>query len=168
MKKLIPLSLFILVSCINPQSYENKGKIVDSMATAVTNENKDIPFVEAKDLMVQMQQKSYTAILVDARSQLEQATSMIPGAVPKHVFEENKRNFRDKEIITYCTIGGRSSAYSRELMAQGFKSTSLKGGVLAWAQEKGSFTLEGKDTKKVHFLNDAWNILPEEYEGVSP
>ena len=138
------------------------------MATAVTMENKDVNHIEASALMEKMMQKSYDSILVDARSRSEQLVSMIPGAVPKDVFEKNKANFKDKEIITYCTIGGRSSSYSKQLMAQGFKTTSLKGGVLSWAHAGGTFDNQGQETKKVKFLNDAWNILPEGYEGVTP
>ncbi|EQC49719.1 rhodanese-like protein [Bacteriovorax sp. DB6_IX] len=168
MKKITLITLLFLVSCINPNSYENKAKIVESMATSVTMENKDIPFIEAKDLMFKMTQKSYDSIVVDARSESEQLVSMIPGAVPKHVFDKNKENFKDKEIFTYCTIGARSSAYARELIKNGFKATSLKGGVLSWAQAGGIFDNGGVQTKKVKFLNDAWNILPEGYEGVTP
>jgi rhodanese-related sulfurtransferase len=168
MKITLLLTLFLTISCIQPETYKNKGKIVESMATSTTMENKDIPHINAQDLMLKMSQKSYDSILVDARSRDEQLISMIPGAVPKDVFDKNKANFKDKEIITYCTIGGRSSAYSRELINQGFKSTSLKGGVLSWAHAGGVFDNQGNETKKVKFLNDAWNILPEGYEGVTP
>jgi len=168
MKITLLLTLLFTISCINPQSYENKSKIIDSMATAVTMENKDINHIDAKDLMLKMEQKSYDSILVDARSRGEQLVSMIPGAVPKDVFEKNKKNFKDKEIITYCTIGGRSSSFARKLNSEGFKTSSLKGGVLAWAHAGGVFDSQGQQTKKVKFLNDAWDILPKGYEGVSP
>ena len=60
----------------------------------------------------------------------------------------------------------RSSKFATKIKKQGFNSFNLKSGVLGWAQNKGMFESKGKKTKKVHVYGQAWNFLPEGYEGV--
>lgn len=168
MKKITLLCIIFLTSCINPQSYGNKKDIITSWAKSIRDKNPDVKVISASELNTRLQNKDFTMVLVDARSQDEQMTSMIPGAIPKVAFEADKESFKHKLVVTYCTIGGRSSAYSRDLQKAGFETVSLDGGVLAWAHNGFVFDYQGTETKKVKFLNEAWNVLPKGYEGVVP
>ncbi len=105
-------------------------------------------------------------IIVDARSEIERALSIIPGALSKEEFEKDMETYRGGKILVYCTVGCRSGAYARELQKQGFQPFDLWGGVLSWAWAgKEYVTPEGLPTRAVHVFGPRWNVLPEGYEG---
>ncbi len=160
--------LLFLTSCINPRSYDNQPQIIDAMTKSIKIKFPHVTNIPAKDLMTILERKSDDNILVDSRNIREQKISMLPGAMTRNQFETIKKNFIEKNIYIYSTIGGDSSEYVNKLMNQGFKAFNLDGGTLAWAQEGFFFDNQGEQTKKVGIENEAWNILPKEYEGVFP
>lgn len=106
-------------------------------------------------------------ILVDVRTKKEQAVSMIPGAITKEEFEQDKNSLADKRIIVHCTIGYRSGVYVKKLADQGFHTENLAGSILLWAHER--LPLEdskGQPTKRIHVYGKKWNLLPEDYNGI--
>ena len=105
-------------------------------------------------------------VLVDVRSDKETAVSIIPGAITKAQFEKQVQQHRHKTIIPYCTVGGRSSAYAKQLIKQGYKVKNYKGSILDWVKHQHPVvTLEGKSTKRVHTYSDRYRI-PSVYEQV--
>ena len=103
-------------------------------------------------------------ILVDVRSKKEQQVSMLPNAISDVEFLKNTEKFKDRKIIAYCTIGYRSALFAEKLKK--LKIVNLIGGVLAWSHIHGTFTKDGKITKKVHTYSKKWNLLNKKYHAV--
>ncbi len=106
-------------------------------------------------------------VLVDVRSDAEVNISVIPGAITKAEYEKSKDKYKDKQIICYCTVGGRSTKYSTELAKEGLKVLNYKGSILDWVNsELPLVTLDGKPTNRVHIYADRYKI-PAKYEAVT-
>ncbi len=164
---ILTLTLF-LSSCVDPKNTDNKSGVVISMAKSVALKNNDIKHMQATELLKRRENKIDDLIIVDVRTKAEQMESMIPGAISKELFEKHAKYFKDKDIVSYCTVGSRSSEYTRELQKNGYKAYSLQGGILSWIHRGGKVFKEDKEVKKVRFLSEAWNLLPKGYEGVFP
>lgn len=112
-------------------------------------------------------QKSKDIVLVDVREPEEQAVSMIPGAITAEAFAAAEDTYRDKRVVTYCTIGARSGVYADELRQKGFDVCNMKGSLLAWTHAglplKDS---EGRNTKRVHVYGKTWDLAADGYEAV--
>lgn len=110
-------------------------------------------------------------LLVDCREDREQAVSMIDGAIAKADFEaamsDDPGRYRDRLIVTYCTIGYRSGIYAKALAGRGLDARNLVGGVLAWAHDGRSFVdADGNRVQRVHVYGSEWDLLPQTYESV--
>jgi rhodanese-related sulfurtransferase len=107
-------------------------------------------------------------VLVDVRSDEEVNVSVIPGAITKADYEKEPNKYSGQLVIPYCTVGGRSGAYSKQLVAKGIKVKNYKGSILEWvAAELPLVTLEGKPTNRVHTVSDRYRV-PKNYEQVTP
>lgn len=158
---LFPLIFLLLTSCLEPGNTKNPANVVIAMADALQKKHPSIPVIlpeEVKPLP--------HVVLVDVREKYESDVSTIPNAITRDEFEKDERKYINHEIITYCTIGVRSTEYARNLISKGHIAFNLKGGILAWAHAGYFFESEGKMVKKVHIFNKAWNLLPKDYEGV--
>lgn len=112
-------------------------------------------------------QKSNGIVLVDVREPEEQAVSMIPGAITAEAFAAAEETYRDKRVVTYCTIGARSGVYADALRKKGFDVFNLKGSLLAWTHAGLPLTdADGQDTKRVHVYGKTWDLAAEGYEAV--
>ncbi|MCM2371457.1 rhodanese-like domain-containing protein [Aporhodopirellula aestuarii] len=106
-------------------------------------------------------------VVVDVRSEAEVNVSVIPGAVTKAEFEKNAEKYRGKLVIPYCTVGGRSGAYAKELVAKGVKVKNYQGSILKWVGAGlPVVTLDGELTNRVHTYSDRYKIPPK-YEQVT-
>lgn len=104
-------------------------------------------------------------VVVDVRSDEETAVSVIPGAITKQQFEAKAKEHAGKKVVAYCMVGGRSTLYSRELLAKGFDAVNFKGSMLAWTTAgKPLVTLDGKPTNRVH--TNGGKKAPAGYEAV--
>lgn len=102
-------------------------------------------------------------VVVDVRSDKEVNVSVIPGAITKAQFEKEIDKFRKRLIIPYCTVGGRSGAYAKELAKQEFKVKNYTGSILQWIDAGLPLvTLEGKPTNRVHTYSDRYKV-PADY-----
>lgn len=105
-------------------------------------------------------------VVVDVRTPAETAVSVIPGAITKSEYEANAAKYRDKQVIVYCTVGGRSANYAKQLVAKKIDVLNYKGSILAWvAAEQPLETLEGEPTKRVHTYSGR-NKVPKSYQAV--
>lgn len=105
-------------------------------------------------------------IVVDVRDPREYNVSMIPGAITKEHYEKNKEQFANATIVPYCTVGGRSAQYARELASQGIKVMNFKESIIGWCEAKLPLvTLDGKPTQRVHTYNSR-NRVPSDYQPV--
>ena len=107
-------------------------------------------------------------VILDCRSEPEQAVSVLPGAISKDDFESDPQKFAGRKVVVYCTIGYRSGLYTRDLKARGIDAVNLRGGVLSWAIAGGEFVnpQTGTETKRVHVYGKQWDLLPPNYEAV--
>lgn len=106
-------------------------------------------------------------VLVDVRSDAEVAVSIIPGAITKKQFEKGYNRYKDKLVIPYCTIGGRSARYAKQLAGKGLRVKNYKGSILDWVgEELPVVTLKGEPTNRVHTYSDRYKI-PAKYEQVT-
>ncbi len=106
-------------------------------------------------------------VVVDVRSDNETRVSIIPGAITKAQFEEDSDSYQKVLVIPYCTVGGRSGAYAKQLVKQDFKVKNYKGSILKWVGAGLPVeTLEGKPTNRVHTFSSRYRI-PAKYEQVT-
>lgn len=127
-------------------------------------------FLEVKEITSQGVadlQKSGELVLVDVREPEEQSVSMIPGAITAEAFEVAQETYRDKTVVTYCTIGARSGVYADALRQKGINVSNLKGSLLAWTHAGLPLKdAEGHDTKRVHVYGKKWDLVAEGYEAI--
>ena len=77
--------------------------------------------------------------LLDVRQPTEYAKEHMPGAKLIPLLDLNDRQSeleKDKPVIVYCTIGGRSRVAAQMLVGKGFsKVYNLSGGIMAWNRQ---------------------------------
>ena len=164
MKKIIAFiaSLFMFSACINPQKSGNKKEIVKGMAQTISKKFKNAPQLSIEDFN-SLKEKP---VLIDVREAKERAVSILPGAISLEEFKKNKSIYKDKMVVAYCTIGYRSSEYVENLKEEGFNAFNLSESILGWAHRGLDFEHQGQKTKRAHVYSEAWNFLPEGYEGI--
>ncbi len=80
--------------------------------------------------------------LVDVRTASEYAENHLEGALnidaQQSTFLEQAKGQLDaaRPVAVYCRSGRRSAAAAKQLAAEGFQVTNLKGGILAWQEAK--------------------------------
>lgn len=105
-------------------------------------------------------------LFVDARLPKEQKISMLPNAISASEFKKSASDYKDRDIVVYCTIGYRSGLYAKELQERGFSVYNLKGGVLLWSHGHKSFYSNHKSTNKVHVYAKEWDLLHSAYRAI--
>lgn len=170
MKNLILiLSLLVVSSCWapSPENASNKKEVVEAMVAALIKQHPETPGLNAREL-TQMLEDQSSVTLVDVRTPVEREVSTLPGAHSKESFQQLK-NPGDQLIVVYDTFGYRAVEWIKNQNKKGLKNALyLEGGVIAWAHAGGSFVdPENQTTQKVHVLNEAWALLPDNYEAIS-
>lgn len=121
---------------------------------------------QARGFMESRMPGSY--ILLDVRQHAEYVKSHIPGATLIPLPELANRSGelpRQKPIITYCAMGGRSQAAARLLDGQGFENVyNLAGGIMAWdgleasGPQDWAFDLAPDSDEPADWLAMAWSL----------
>ena len=103
-------------------------------------------------------------LLVDVRSGAEQAVSRIPGAVTQQEYEPRAVMPLDRQVVVYCTVGGRSYLYARKLVAAGINASNYRDGILGWC--RAGLPLETGDRQVTNAVHPYWRVfhVPEQYE----
>ena len=105
-------------------------------------------------------------VVIDVRSPKEYEVSLIPGAITKQQFEQDREQYAGVTAIPYCTIGGRSGRYARELGEQGISVLNFKESIIGWCQQNLPLVdPNGAPTKQVHTYSSK-HAVPEEYEAI--
>lgn len=128
-----------------------------------------VPQISAEDLLKLMNQpkSKEKIVLVDVRTDEEISVSTLPGAITKDEFEKEPQKYKDKEIITYCTIGYRSSLYVKELQSRGIHAKNLRGSLLSWLHAGGQVVdKNGKNTDKVMAIGNTEHLIPKSYKNI--
>ncbi|WP_144054649.1 rhodanese-like domain-containing protein [Rhodopirellula europaea] len=106
-------------------------------------------------------------VVVDVRSDAEVNVSVIPGAITKAQFEKNRTQYAGRLVIPYCTVGGRSGAYAKQLAKDGLKVKNYQGSILKWVDAGLPLvTMKGEPTNRVHTYSDRYRV-PSKYEQVT-
>lgn len=107
-----------------------------------------------------------TFIIVDVRDPAEYQVSMLPGAITREHFERNIDSYTGLTVIPYCTVGGRSSQFAKQMASKGFNVVNFKDSIIGWCNARLPLvTPDGKPTNQVHTFN-ARNRVPSEYAPV--
>ena len=144
------------------------GRSVDTIDTKELNEmlSKAQRAREAAVAKGDAQAPSTDFVLVDVRSENETGVSVIPGAITLKQFEANKEQYRQRLVIPYCTVGGRSGSYAKQLEKDGFEVKNYKGSILEWIKhDLPLVTLKGEPTRQVHTYDKRYRV-PAGYQQV--
>jgi rhodanese-related sulfurtransferase len=162
-KQALLLTFMLSVSLVvAAQSNIEKKQRIEILIESFSSEF-SIPQVDvftAKQLLTEK-----TAVFLDVRSAKEMQISMIPNAITKQQFEKNSELYKNSNIITYCTIGYRSSQYAEQWNKRGFHMSNLRGSLLLWTHAGGPLVgPDGKPTHRVHVYGKKWNLVPNNYQ----
>ena len=103
-------------------------------------------------------------VLLDIRTEAEWNVSHIPGARrvdPDASGEVAGRGIaKDAPIVTYCSVGYRSSKIANRLRAAGFTNVSnLEGSIFEWANQHRALVSGGRAVTRVHPYSTWWGRL---------
>lgn len=125
----------------------------------------EVPGIHAEELQEAL--AGGEIVLVDVRTPDEQGVSALPGAIDVDEFERRVDELAGSSVITYCTIGYRSSRYAEKLMHQGWDVKNLTGSILAWTHIGGPLVdPNGRPTRRVHVFSEKWNLAADGYESI--
>lgn len=156
---------------------ENSNRLHD-MAQGISKHFPQVPLMSCSALkgLLDDPRRAADVTVVDVRLPEEVEVSRIPGSLTTAQFEAQKAELLaagKKEVVAYCTIGYRSSAYAAKLREQGFDAKNLEGSIVRWAQKRyplvaggGSGDSAEQETKRVHVYGKQWALQPEDYEAV--
>ena len=145
-------------------SEEEMDKIAEMYAQARTA-FPEVPDISPAELLRELPEDRY--VLVDVREPHEQAVSRIPGALTVDEFAARRDELRDREVVTYCTIGARSGRFAAELLRDGWEARNLAGAILGWTHVGGPLVDgDGEPTRRVHVFGRRWSLAAEGYEEV--
>lgn len=176
MKITASLMLFVFAACVLtscnglrsgdvPATNSTRIEQIETMYQAYREDFPEVKEIAPQD--VADLQKSGELVLVDVRTPEEQAVSMLPGAITAEAFAAAEGTYREKTVVTYCTIGARSGIYADELRQKGFDVCNMKGSLLAWTHAGLPLKdAEDHDTKRVHVYGKKWDLAAEGYEAV--
>lgn len=103
-------------------------------------------------------------VLVDVRSDSERAVSRIPGAITQREYEAVAEELAGRQVVAYCTVGGRSYLFARKLVAGGVDAVNYRDSILGWC--RAGLPLESPDGKATNEVHPYWRIfrVPDAYE----
>ncbi len=120
--------------------------------------------ITTPELNAALSADSSPPVLVDVRSDAEQAVSRIPGAISQQEYEAGDSSHSNQRVVVYCTVGGRSYLYARKLVAAGIDAKNYRDGILGWC--RAGLTLESPGNEATHAVHPYWRIfrVPAQYD----
>lgn len=120
--------------------------------------------IEPEELASRLEQPNLPQpVLLDTRTQAEFAVSHLANAKqvdPKLETFEHLGLPLDTPIVTYCSVGYRSSAIANRLQAAGYSNVvNLKGSIFQWANQGRPVYRSGQSVEQVHPYNSLWGKL---------
>ncbi len=132
---------------------------------AIRREFADVPRITTAELAAWLADDRRPApLLLDVRthpefavSHLRNAQQVDPGAAASAVSVS-----KDRPIVTYCSVGYRSSKFAEKLRRAGYsKVQNLEGSIFMWANEGRPVFRGSERVEKVHPFNGTWGLLLE-------
>ena len=117
--------------------------IADVHTTQSTRMSDLTPNEISPAVLLARQERGERDVLLDVREQNEWNLFRLPNAIHlplarvSDAATEALARFPDDEIVVYCGRGARSAQAVELLRAQGFRATSLAGGIAAWIDAGG-------------------------------
>lgn len=130
--------------------------------------------IEPEDLAARLEQSDQPQpVLLDTRTQAEFAVSHLANARqvdPKLETFESLALPLDTLIVTYCSVGYRSSAIAHRLQAAGYSNVvNLKGSIFKWANQGRPVYRNGQSVEQVHPYNSLWGkLLDSKFHSYEP
>lgn len=151
-------------AAVKELSNAEKRQIVYAMYEDYKKSFPDVPDIDPQKAMQLMQ--SGQVVFVDDRSSAEREVSMLPGAITPEELSAKVQEYRDKIIVSYCTISYRSAKLTRKLRDQGLNAYNLAGGLLAWVLEGGKVYDAGGESKRIHVYGKRWDYPADGYQAI--
>ncbi|GAB4821720.1 hypothetical protein N2152v2_008766 [Parachlorella kessleri] len=165
---------------------ETRKAQLDELVAKLSKMFPEVKNLTANELHALLEDPDQEVVLVDVRLPEEVAVSVIPGkTLTEEEFQQQKEELRDSKVVSYCTVGFRSSQFVKRAQAEGFQAYNLAGSIVAWTQEgyplvvrpqplagsQAQRELEvehqpGQPTKRVHVFGKQWALQGEGYEPV--
>lgn len=103
-------------------------------------------------------------LLLDTRTKPEYLVSHLPGA---QLIAPDTQDFTvlnplvlDRPIVTYCSVGYRSSIIAKRLQEAGYTNvTNLEGSIFQWTNEGRPVYRDGQRIQQVHPYDQFWGCL---------
>ncbi len=105
-------------------------------------------------------------LFVDVRTDREISVSMLPKAISKNEFLDNKNLYKNKRIIAYCTIGYRSGLFAAEMKKNDIEVYNLSAGILGWTHEGGKVYDSRGIVQRIHVYGKDWDYAPSEFDTI--
>ncbi len=145
------------VSCSQDLKWSAAEKMIDTRFT-------DVRHITPDSLQAALADTTRQILLLDTREAEEYSVSHIAGAVQvdpdERAFDFLATVDRDTPIVTYCSIGYRSSAVAERLTEKGFADVSnLRGSIFRWANEGRPLVHNGESVQEVHPYDRVWGQL---------
>lgn len=125
----------------------------------------DVPQITVPQLGAWLHdQRRPQPLLLDVRSHAEYDVSHLHGArwvnTDQPVGQATAGIAHTAPIITYCSVGYRSSAYAQRLIQDGFTNVhDLQGSIFQWADDGLPVYRDGRVVDQVHPYNRYWGQL---------
>lgn len=134
----------------------NSSELLDAEVAKHRNTFPDVKHIGPEELQKMIEAGPVT--LIDVRSREEQQISMLPGAVPLQDLQMPLPP--NIPVVTYCTVGFRSSLEARRLSAVGADECASMSGILSWAHIGGALVSPaGRKVRSLHAYGAAWAAM---------
>jgi rhodanese-related sulfurtransferase len=144
--------------------FSARGADLDSIERIVRKRYPSVQQLSTAELAGWLKSGRPKPVLLDVRETEEFAVSHLPGArnVPPKTDPATllKTLPKDTPIVTYCSVGWRSSEFAQKLKEAGYTQVqNLEGSIFRWANEDRPLEKDGKPAEKVHPYSATWSRL---------
>ena len=157
---LIPLLLFLVSPHVGCGQSPSWSVLKKSIRVA----HPDVRHISSDSLAAWLASPSAAPLLLDVRAEAAFTVSHLQGA---RRIDPDTRDFAllqdlppDTPMVTYCSVGYRSSALAQRLTEAGFTNVvNLEGSIFEWANEGRSVYRDDRAVRQVHPYNTVWGQL---------
>lgn len=142
---------------------------IERMREKLRSKFPTVQTISAAELVAKLNSSSKDFVLIDTRAKKEFDVSHLRSAL---LFDPESDSLEElakplspnSEIVTYCSVGYRSSMIAEKLMNQGFSNVrSLRGGIFEWANSGYPIYRESNGAEvvaeSVHPFDKKWGQL---------
>lgn len=165
LSNLVPLAGTLWLACVVQAA---AGSDLDTVRAKVRAKYPTVHQLSTAELAARLADTNRPSpILLDVRTEAEYAVSHLPGArrvdSRASASQVAKELERGRLIVTYCSVGYRSSQMAERLQKTGLTNVfNLDGSIFQWANEGRPLEQAGKPAKLVHPYNRTFGKLLRE------